>query len=121
MVITMGKVAITVNGDKPSNLFPAFILASCAAASGDDVIMYFTPDAAPALKKGVLENMTGKGMPEMSDLLEGVAALDGRLLMCELGLPANDMKEEDLIEEVEICGATTFYVEAQGAALSFSF
>ena len=117
----MGKVAITVNGDKPSNLFPAFVLASAAAASGDDVIMYFAPDAAPALKKGVLENMTGKGMPAMSDLLEGVVALGGRLLMCELGFPANDMKEDDLIEEVEVCGATTFVVEATGASLSFSF
>ncbi len=117
----MGKVAITVNGTENKNLFPAFILASSAAASGDDVIMYFTPDAAPALKKGVLENMKGKGMPEMVDLLEGVIALDGRLLMCELGLPANDMTADELIEEVEVCGATTFVVEAHGADLSFSF
>ena len=117
----MGKVAITVNGSEPSNLYPAFILGSSAAASGDDVILFFTPGGAPALKKGVLEGIKAKGMPNMEDLVEGITALDGRLLLCELAFEAKDMKEEELREDVEIVGATTFVVEAQGAQLTFSF
>jgi len=117
----MGKVAITVNGAEPKNLYPAFILGSSAVASGDDLILFFTPGGAPALKKGVLESIKMKGMPDMEDLVDGVTALGGRLLMCELAFEAKDMKEEDLREEVEIVGATTFIVEAQGAQLTFSF
>lgn len=117
----MGKVAITVNGPEPSNLYPAFILGSSALASGDDVILFFTPGGAPALKKGILEGIKAKGMPDMADLVEGLSDLDGRLLLCELAFEAKDMKEEDLRDGVEIVGATTFIVEAQGAQLTFSF
>jgi predicted peroxiredoxin len=117
----MGKVAITVNGAEPKNLYPSFILGSSALASGDDVILFFTPGGAPALKKGVLEEIKAKGMPDMAELVEGLSALGGRLLMCELAFEAKDMKPEDLREEVEIVGATTFIVEAQGAQLTFSF
>jgi predicted peroxiredoxin len=96
-------------------------LGSSALASGDDVILFFTPGGAPALKKGVLEEIKAKGMPDMAELVEGLSALGGRLLMCELAFEAKDMKPEDLREEVEIVGATTFIVEAQGAQLTFSF
>ena len=117
----MGKVAITVNGAEPRNLYPPFILGSSALASGDDVILFFTPGGAPALKKGFLEEIKAKGMPDMAELIEGLTALGGRLLLCELAFEAKDMKPEDLREEVEIVGATTFIVEAQGAQLTFSF
>ena len=117
----MGKVAITVNGAEPKNLYPPFILGSSALASGDDVILFFTPGGAPALKKGVLEDIKAKGMPDMAELVEGLTALGGRILLCELAFEAKDMKPEDLREEVEIVGATTFIVEAQGAQLTFSF
>ena len=117
----MAKMAITINGAEPGNLYPAFILGSSAAASGDDVILFFTPGGAPALKKGVLEQIKGKGMPDMEDLVDGVTALGGRFLMCELALEAKGIKEEELREETEIVGATTFVVEASDAQLTFSF
>jgi predicted peroxiredoxin len=117
----MAKTSITINGTEPKNLFPAFVLANAAIASGDDVIIYFTPDAAPALKKGVLENMKAKGMPDMSILVEGFRDMDGRIFLCELGLKANDLKEEDFMEGVEVVGASTFVTESDGAGLTFSF
>jgi peroxiredoxin family protein len=46
------KVAIVCNGAENKNLYPTFILASSAAASGDEVVLFFTPGAAPALRKG---------------------------------------------------------------------
>ena len=87
----MGKVALICNGSENSNIYPAFVLASSAVASGDDVIIFFTPEAVPALKPGILEGMTGKGMPDMKDLLEGFMALGGRMMLCELGLEAHDV------------------------------
>jgi len=117
----MGKVAITVNGAEPKNLYPPFILGSAAIASGDDVLLFFTPGAAPALKKGVLEEIKAKGMPDMDTLVEGFMDMDGRILVCELALEAKDMKEEDFREGAEIVGAMAFIAEAQGAELTFSF
>lgn len=117
----MGLVAITINGDEPKNLYPAFIIGASAIASGEDLILFFTPAAAPALKKGVLEGMKGKGLPDMADLLEGIQSMDGKLYMCELGFDVKDIKKEELMEGITIVGATTFVVDAVGASLSLSF
>ena len=117
----MSKVAIICNGAEPKNLYPAFILGSSAAALGDDLILFFTPGGAPALKKGELEKIKGKGMPDMADLVEGVMALGARILLCELALEAKDMKKEDFREGVELVGATTFMSEISGAQTTFSF
>ncbi len=117
----MGKVAITINGTEPKNIFPAFILGSTSLAVGDDVIIYFSSYAAPVLKKGVLESMTDKGMPEMEDLIEGVVELGGRMVLCELGLKQFDISEEELRDDVEVVMASTFLLDTQDANQYFSF
>ena len=71
----MSTVAIVCNSSDPSSLYPAFVLGSASAALGDDVVMYFTPAAAPALRPGVLESMEERGMPPMKELVQGILAL----------------------------------------------
>jgi predicted peroxiredoxin len=117
----MGKVAMICNGAEPKNIYPAFILGSSAVASGDDLIIFFTPGAAPALKKGELEKIKSKGMPDMADLVEGVMALGARIMLCELAFDAKDMKKEDIRSDVEVVGATTFMAEISDAQITFSF
>jgi len=117
----MVKTAIVLNGSENSNVFPAFILASTACAVGNDVIIFCTPGGAPAMKKGVLEGMKGKGMPEMIDLVEGFEALDGRIMVCELAFEAKDMTEDELREGAEVVGATTFITEIQDATITLCF
>ena len=109
------------NGAEPKNLYPAFILGSSAIASGDDLILVFTPSAAPALKKGELEKIKNKGMPDMADLVEGVMALGARILLCELAFDAKDMTKDELRDDVEVVGATTFMAEISDAQITFSF
>ena len=117
----MSKVAIICNGSEPTNLYPAFILGSSAIASGDDLVLFFTPSGAPALKKGELEKIKGKGMPDMADLVEGVEALGARIMLCELAFEAKDMKKEELRDGVEVVGATSFMAEINDAQVTFSF
>ena len=115
------KVAIVCNGAENKNLYPTFVLASSAAASGDDVVLFFTPGAAPALRKGVLEEIKAKGMPDMAELVAGVTSLGGRILLCELALEAKDMKKEEFREGIEIVGATKFMADITDAQITFSF
>ena len=117
----MAKMAITVNGSEPSNIFPAMILGSAATACGDDVLIFFTPGGAPLLVKGEMEKISAKGMPDLKELVEGFQVLGGRLIACELLWGAKDIKEEDLREGVEVMGATSFLGEIQDAQLTFSF
>jgi predicted peroxiredoxin len=115
------KVAMVCNGAEPTNLYPAFILGSSAVALGDDLILFFTPGGAPALKKGEFEKIKGKGMPDLIDLVEGIEALGGRIMLCELAFEAKDMKKEELRDGVEVVGATTFMAEISDATVTFSF
>jgi predicted peroxiredoxin len=117
----MSKVAMVCNGSEPKNLYPAFILGSSAVASGDDLIIFFTPSAAPALKKGELEKIKSKGLPDMAELVEGVTDLGGRLLLCELAFEAKDMTKDEIRDGVEVVGATTFMAEINDAHVTFSF
>lgn len=117
----MAMTAFVVNGAEPVNLYPPFVLGSSAVASGDDVIMFFCPAAAPALKPGHLESIHGKGMPPMKELLEGIKAMGGRFMLCELALEAKGMTKEEIRNDVEIVGATTFYAAISDAKITFSF
>lgn len=117
----MSKVAITCNGSEPGNVFPPFILGSSAAASGDEVIIFFTPGGSPAMVKGVVEKMEGKGLPNLLELYNGLRDLGGRVMVCELALEAKGLKKEDFREGVEIVGATTFMNEIKDATVTFSF
>ena len=117
----MAKVAITVNGSEPKNIFPPFILGSSAVSLGDELIIFFCPGGAPAMVKGVIEKMEGKGLPNLLELYEGVRALGGKICVCELALDAKDLKKEEFRDGVEIIGATTFMNEIQDATITLSF
>jgi predicted peroxiredoxin len=117
----MAKVAITVNGSAPSNIYPPMILGSSAAASGDDVTIFCCPGGAPTMVKGELEKISGKGLPNIVELYNGIRELGGRILVCELALENKDLKAEDLREGVEIVGATSFMASIADANVTFSF
>ncbi len=117
----MSMMAITVNGSEPGNIFPPFIIGSSAVASGDDVILFFTPGGSPALVKGAMEKMSVKGLPDLMELVEGFQMLGGRIMFCELGFEVKGINPADVRDGVEIVGATTFIAEAKDATLTFSF
>ena len=119
----MGKVAITLNGAEVKNIYPAITIGVSAAASGDEVIFFVLPAALPAFVKGQIEvlNEKGKNLPDLVEMMEGLDMLGSKFLICELGFDVHGLKEEDLIEGMEVVGATTFVARASGADLTFSF
>jgi predicted peroxiredoxin len=75
----------------------ALVMGAAAAATGEKVLMFYQPGAAKALVKGELEKLQGlKGQPDPIDLYDSILTLDGRFILCELGLPIFDIKEEEL-------------------------
>ena len=117
----MVKTVFVCNGSEQKNLYPTFVLASSAVASGDEVILFFTPAGGPALKKGFLEDMKAKGMPDMAELVAGVESFGAKLYLCELAMEAKDLKEDEIRESVEIIGATNFIAMLEDAQVTFSF
>jgi len=117
----MSKVAITVNGSAPPNIFPPMILGSSAVGSGDDLTIFCCPGGAPTMVKGELEKISGKGLPDIVELYNGIRELGGKILVCELALANKDLKPEDFREGVEIVGATSFMASISDANITFSF
>ena len=119
---TMGKTIIMCNHDDANSMLAALVMGAAAAATGEQVLMFFQPGAAKVLVKGELEKFQGlKGQPDPIMLYESIEILDGRIILCELGLPIHDIKEEDLREGVEIMMASSFLFDAEGAGLVFSY
>ena len=119
----MAKLSMTLNGSEVSNIYPLITIAVSALASGDEVIVFVLPSGLPVFKKGEIEklNEAGKNLPDLVEMMDGFHALGGRLLICELGFEVKGLTEADLIDEIEVVGATTFVAEAQGSELTFSF
>ena len=119
----MAKLSMTLNGAEIKNIFPAITIAVSALASGDQVILFVLPGGLPVFKKGeiVKLNDAAKNLPDLVEMMDGFHALGGRILMCELGFDVHGLNEADLIDEIEVVGATTFVAEAQGSELTFSF
>jgi predicted peroxiredoxin len=117
----MAKVAIVVNGAEPKSVYPPFVLGTSGLAIGNEVMIFFCPAGGPWCKKGELEKVTGKGMPDMKDLVSKFIKLGGKIYLCELALEAKDLKREDIRTDAEIIGATEFMSKASDATVTFSF
>ena len=116
------KIVVILNHDDEQSVMSALVMSAAIAATGDEVLLFIQPGGAKILKKGALENYQNlKGQPDPLELFDAIQVLDGRVILCELGLPVWDMKEEDLVDGVEVMMASTFLFEAEDAKMTFSY
>jgi len=91
-------VLILITGpENPKRLPSAFFLSATAAASEQNVILYFTGPATELLKTGVAENLYPlEGGKSVADFMK--LALDNgvRIIGCQQSLDLNGMTKEDL-------------------------
>ena len=116
------KVVVVINNDDEQSVMAALVMSAAIAAIGDQVLLFIQPGAAKIVAKGALEKYQGlKGQPDPVELFDAIQVLDGRVILCELGLPVWDMTEEDIVDGVEVMMASTFLFEAEDAKMSFSY
>ena len=116
------KLVVVLNHDDEQSVMAALVMSAAIAATGDEVLLFIQPGGAKILKKGALEKYQNlKGQPDPLELFDAIQVLDGRVILCELGLPVWDMKEEDLVDGIEVMMASTFLFEAEGAKMTFSY
>jgi len=118
----LSQVILIINHADAESIMAALVMGAAVAATGDQPLLFFQPGGAKALVKGELEKFQGlKGQPDPLHLFDSIQILDGRIILCELGMPIYDIKEEDLRDGVEIMMASTFLFEAENAKLAFSY
>lgn len=119
---SIAKSVIILNHDDNNSVMAALVMGAAIAATGDQVLFFVQPGGAKILAKGGLEKYQNlKGQPDPVQLFDAIQVLEGRIILCELGLPIWDMKAEDLVEGVEVMMASTFLFEAEGAKMYFSY
>ncbi|MFC2063486.1 hypothetical protein ACFLXB_00120 [Chloroflexota bacterium] len=118
----IGKMVVVMNNDDATSVMAALVMGAAIASTGEEVLMFIQPGAAKVMVKGELEKFQNlKGQPDPIHLYDSIQVLDGRFILCELGLPILDIKQEDLREGVEVMMASSFMFECEGAKLSFSY
>lgn len=120
--IEIYKTVVMCNHSDADSVMAALIMGAAAAATGDEVLMFFQPGAAKVLVKGELEKFNGlPGMPDPMYLYDSIVTLEGRFILCELGIPNKGIKPEDLRDEVEVRMASDFLLDAEGVTKYFSY
>ena len=120
--VTTNRMVVILNHDDPQSVMAALVMSAAIAATGDEVLFFIQPGGAKILAKGGLEKYQNlKGQPDPVDLFEAIQVLDGRVILCELGLPIWDLTEEDLVDNVEVMMASSFLFEAEDAKMAFSY
>jgi len=121
------KHAYVVHSGTLDKLYPVFMLASTGGAMDAEVHLFFTFLGLDAVKKGGLDKaklpgimsvgtgmMKGKikkvGVPSLPELLKMCRDTENvKIYACSTTMAMMDVKEEELIDEVdEIVGAATF-------------
>lgn len=103
-------VKVTAGSDDPERCNQAFTVAATAAASGVDVSLWLTGEAAWFAVPGKAAAFTLPEAAPLEDLLAGVLAA-GHVTLCTQCAARRDLTTTDLIPGVTIAGSPTFVQE----------
>lgn len=93
----------------PTRTYSPLFYAMAAAAMEMEVMVWFTMDGTNQLKKGEAEKvqLVKDSNVNLKTMLEMAMDSEVELRVCQQSLELWDMKPEDLIDGVEILGATS--------------
>ena len=109
-------IKATAGKDDPERCNQAFTVAAAAVASGVQVSLWLTGEAAWFSVPGRAADFSLPHAAPLSDLLASVLAL-GTVTVCSQCAAGRDITTSDVIDGVRIAGAATFVAEimADGA------
>lgn len=104
-------VKLTAGADAPERAAQAFTVASTALATGAQVSVWLTGEAAWFAVPGRAEEFELPHAAPLSDLLAAVLA-EGHLTLCTQCAVRREIGPADIVPGVRIAGAATFVEEA---------
>src|SRR5579864_8360644 len=103
-------IKVTAGKDDPERCNQAFTVAGAAVASGIDVSLWLTGEAAWFGLPGRAEKFSLPHAAPLADLLAGVLAA-GTVTVCTQCAARRDITQHDLTEGIRIVGAATIVAE----------
>ena len=104
-------VKVTAGADAPERCAQAFTVAATALASGVEVSLWLTGEAAWFAVPGRAEQFELPQSAPLADLRDAILA-GGRLTLCTQCAARRNIAADDVIDGVRIAGAQTFVEEA---------
>ncbi len=104
-------IKATCGAEEPERLNQAFTVAAAAAASGVEVSLWLTGDAAWLGVPGKAEEFDLPLATPLADLRDTILAA-GAITVCSQCADRRQITSDDLIEGVRIAGAPVFVEEA---------
>lgn len=106
-------VKVTCGADDPERCNQAFTVAATAAASGAEVGLWLTGEAAWFAVPGRAEEFSLPLATPLSELLAGVLEL-GQVTLCTQCADRRSLTQDDILDGIRIAGAAKFAEEALG-------
>jgi len=97
----------TSGTDTPERLYAPFILATTAAAMGQESIVYFFIKGITAVKKGEAEKIRIGEFPRLSEVIDQAVGAGVKLMVCEQSCMLLGLDRGDFIEPAQVVGAAT--------------
>jgi len=97
----------TSGTDTPERLYAPFILATTAAAMGQEPIVYFFIKGVTAVKKGEAEKIRIGEFPRLSEVIDQAVQAGVKLMVCEQSCMLLGLDRGDFIESAQVVGAAT--------------
>ena len=97
----------TSGTDTPERLYAPFILATTAAAMGQEPIVYFFIKGITAVKKGEAEKIRIGAFPKLSEVIDQAVQAGVKLMVCEQSCMLLGLDRGDFIEPAQVVGAAT--------------
>ena len=103
--------------EPPRRTYSPLFYAMAAAAMEMEVLVWFTMDGTSQLKKGAAEKVQLDPTSDVTlkTMLEQALEAEVQLRVCQQSMALFDMTKDDLIDGVEILGATSILDLALGA------
>lgn len=128
------KTAIIAANGGLFDAYKVFNVATAAAASGQEVGIFFTFEGLSLIHQQASENLPvpeGKehfvegfqktNVPKIPEMLEMAKDLGVKLIACQMTMDAMGLEKDDFIDGIEVGGAATFVEYAQDANISLTF
>ena len=114
-------VNLTVGPEAPERATLAFLVASSAASSGKEVVVFLTGEGVRLAVPGVADEIHHEGFRPLAAFLGAVIGAGGELHCCTPCLRSRGIDADGLIEGAKVSGPTNLFAWMGEDGVVFSY
>ena len=114
-------VSLASSHDNTDRATVALVIASAAAASGQDTTLFLSADGAWLGKQGEAGKINEEGFAPAADLLAGFSEAGGKVIVCSPCAKRRGITESDLVDGAVIAGGAAVVALMAGGAQTISY